>query len=72
VLADADGNPAGRQTIYGTREISADGQGFTGEYTYTITDPSGTVLITASGTDTGTRMMVEPMPIGSPAATPGS
>jgi len=72
LLADAEGNPAGRQTVYGTREVSADGQTFTGEYTYTVSDPAGTLLFSSGGMDEGTRLIVEPMPIASPEATPAT
>lgn len=72
MLADAEGNPAGRQTVYGTREVSADGQTFTGEYSYTISAPDGTVLLSAAGIDEGTRLTVEAMPLASPNATPAT
>jgi hypothetical protein len=72
MLADAEGNPAGRQTVYGTREVSADGQTFTGGYTYTISAADGTVLFSAAGVDEGTRLTVEPMPVASPNATPAT
>jgi len=70
MLADADGMPAGRQVITGTRTVSEDGQTFTGEYTFTILAPDGTVVFTSNGTDEGTRMTVEGVPIASPVASP--
>jgi hypothetical protein len=70
MLADAEGMPAGRLTVHGTREVSADGQTFTGEFTNVISAPDDTVLFTVSGVDEGIRLTVEPAPVVSPEATP--
>lgn len=70
MLADADGMPAGRQVISGTRTVSEDGQTFTGEYTFAIVAPDGTVVFSSTGTDDGTRMTVQDMPVASPEASP--
>lgn len=72
MMADAEGMPTGRLTVHGTREVSADGQSFTGEYINVITAPDGTVLLSVPGVDEGTRLTVEPMPVASPAATPAT
>jgi hypothetical protein len=72
MLADAEGMPAGRLTVHGTREVSADGQTFTGDYTNVISAPDGTVLFSIPGVDEGTRLTVETMPVASPEATPAT
>lgn len=72
LLADAEGMPAGRLTVHGTREVSADGQSFTGEYIDVLSAPDGTVLFSVPGVDEGTRLTVEPMPVASPEATPAT
>ena len=72
MMADAEGMPTGRLTVHGTREVSADGQSFTGEYTNVISAPDGTVLFSVPGTDEGTRLTVEPAPVASPEATPAA
>jgi hypothetical protein len=72
MLADAAGMPAGRLTVYGTREVSADGQTFTGEYTDVFSAPDGTVLFSVPGVDEGTRLTVESAPVASPEATPAT
>jgi hypothetical protein len=58
--SDDEGNAFGSITIRATFEVGADGNSFTGQYTFEFTEPDGTASGQAGpGTVTGTRLMVE-------------
>ncbi|MGH2562047.1 MAG: hypothetical protein ACRDJH_23560 [Thermomicrobiales bacterium] len=61
LVADEQGNFLSRVTGTGTRQLSADGQSFTGTYSFRVADPAGEVIFTGSGTTEGTRLTIEPM-----------
>jgi hypothetical protein len=60
--SDADGNVVGIVTVSGTREVSADGQSFTGAGIYQVADVDGNVLFSAPAPDVrGERMTIVPI-----------
>ena len=71
LASDAQGNFFGTLTVSGVWQASEDGQSVTGEYAYSGSDPTGTVVAFGQGTLEGTRLSVVPMDeLATPAATP--
>jgi hypothetical protein len=70
--SDADGNLIAIVTISGVREVSADGQTFTGHGTVQVADPEGNVFFSEPTPEVrGQRLVVMPIePVGTPAASP--
>ena len=67
---DADGNIVGIITVSGTREVSADGQSFTGSSVFQVADPDGNVLFSEPAPEVrGERMTIVPVEA---MATPAS
>ncbi len=68
---DESGNYLGTVTVPAVGEVSSDGQGLSGSFTYDVADPAGTVVASGTGTLEGTRLEVQPMgtpPAGTPVA----
>jgi len=63
---DESGNYLGTVTVPAVAEVSSDGQGLSGSFTYDVADPSGNVVASGDGTLEGTRLAVQPM--GTPAS----
>jgi len=63
---DESGNYLGTVTVPAVGEVSSDGQGLSGSFTYEVADPSGNVVASGDGTLEGTRLGVQPM--GTPAS----
>lgn len=61
LVADEKGAFIARVTGAGTRQLSADGQSFTGSYTFKVVTPAGEVIFAGAGTTEGTRLTIEPM-----------
>lgn len=76
LLADEQGNVVGTNTVRANIILGADARTFSGEFVWTIADPSGTTLVTIPGTVEATRIVAEApeMPTsGTPAvATPST
>ena len=58
---DESGNYLGTVTVPAVAEVSGDGQGLSGSFTYDVADPSGNVVASGTGTFEGTRLEVQPM-----------
>jgi len=58
---DESGNYLGTVTVPAVGEVSSDGQGLSGSFTYDVADPSGNVVASGTGTLEGTRLAVQPM-----------
>ena len=68
---DESGNYLGTVSSTGVAEVSSDGQGLSGSFTYDVADPAGNVVASGTGTLEGTRLEVQPMgtpPAGTPVA----
>jgi hypothetical protein len=68
---DESGNYLGTVTVPAVGEVSSDGQGLSGSFTYDVADPAGNVVASGTGTFEGTRLEVQPMgtpPAGTPVA----
>jgi hypothetical protein len=68
---DESGNYLGTVTVPAVGEVSGDGQGLSGSFTYDVADPAGNVVASGTGTLEGTRLEVQPMgmpPAGTPVA----
>ena len=76
LTADAQGTPLGTATVRGHLTLSADAQSFRGEVVRTLTDPTGTTLMTGPAMVEGTRILAEAPELaaaGTPAvATPST
>ena len=66
VVADAQGNYLGSETISERWTLGADGDSFGGRFSVRAVDPSGKVVSQVGGTVQGTRITLQPM--GTPAA----
>jgi hypothetical protein len=67
---DADGNVVGIVTVSGTREVSADGQSFSGGGVFQLADPDGNVYLSEPAPDVrGERVTIVPIEA---MATPAS
>jgi len=58
---DESGNYLGTVTVPAVGEVSSDGQGLSGSFTYDVADPAGNVVASGTGTLEGTRLEVQPM-----------
>jgi len=58
---DENGNYLGTVTVPAVLDVSSDGQGLSGSFTYDVADPAGNVVATGTATAEGTRIAVEPM-----------
>ncbi len=70
-VADAEGNFVAIVTDSIELTLGADGDSWSGQFSSTTTDPSGTVLFVGGGTGQATRITVQPLatpPAGTPAA----
>jgi len=63
---DDDGSLEGLVTVRSAVTLGPDDATFTGSFTTEVTDFSGAVLFTYTGTVDATRIVVEPLPVGSP------
>ena len=66
---DESGNYLGTVTVPAVLDVSSDGQGLSGPFTYDVADPAGNVVASGTGTAEGTRLEVQPMgtpPTGTP------
>ncbi len=70
-VTDAEGNFVAIVTDSIELTLGADGDSWSGQFSSTTTDPSGTVLFVGGGTGQATRITVQPLatpPAGTPAA----
>ncbi len=58
---DESGNYLGTVTVPAVLDVSSDGQGLSGSFTYDVADPAGNVVASGTGTVEGTRLAVQPL-----------